>query len=381
MYSNNRKVLLFAFGVGGGAGKNIVKYANIITSLGYEVRVSAGRCTAKARLAELHPSVNQEVYGATRSLQTVVPLAKTLRKFDPDLVVVVGGSNMVVFQLASLLSNRKPTVLLRETNAMSAILASYPPLKRFIKQRVFSLGYRRANHIIALTKSMASEFQAAWGVPSDQISYIPNGVPVPKVATPVLPKVEVPQLLCVARLSAQKDIATLLKALRIVLQTRECKLRVAGEGPERAALVQLCSELELTSHVEWLGHVDDLASLYSGASLTVLSSCYEGFPNVLIESLAHGTPIVSTDCPTGPEEVVMGFDVGYLAAVGKPDDLAKKILQALDAEFCARTLHQRAMDFSEERVAQSVSTLLSRLFPEGLGATVEGDHKVPNDVL
>ena len=125
-----------------------------------------------------------------------------------------------------------------------------------------------------------------------------------------------PFVLAVGRLHPQKNFPMLIRAFKSSKTSKEAKLLIAGEGEERGKLERLIRELNLKEKVFLLGEVKNIADYYKQASMFVLSSDYEGFPNVLAEALSFGVPSVSTECPTGPDEMIKNFENGILTPVG-----------------------------------------------------------------
>jgi glycosyltransferase involved in cell wall biosynthesis len=139
-----------------------------------------------------------------------------------------------------------------------------------------------------------------------------------------------PVILGIGRLTTQKDFGTLIRAFAEVRGQREARLMILGEGSERPALERLARELGVRDDVVLPGFVDNPFAFLKRAALFVLSSTYEGLPGVLIQALACGTPVVSTDCDSGPREILDGGRLGILVPVGDLDALANGIREALD---------------------------------------------------
>ncbi|MCY4489744.1 MAG: glycosyltransferase [Deltaproteobacteria bacterium] len=139
-----------------------------------------------------------------------------------------------------------------------------------------------------------------------------------------------PVILSAGRLSAQKDYPTLIKAFSRVAEERPCRLIILGEGRRRRRLERLLKNLGLTDRASLPGWVDNPFAFMSRAALFVLSSRYEGLPGVLIQALACGSPCVSTDCPTGPAEILRGGELGPLVPVGDPLPLAEAMTSVLE---------------------------------------------------
>ena len=167
---------------------------------------------------------------------------------------------------------------------------------------------------------------------------------------------QVPILLAVGRISGQKDYDTLLRAFAIASEKRELRLAIIGDQASKGAkssrterLRRLAKELKIDDNLRFLGVKTNPVRFMARSSLLVLSSRWEGLPNVLLEALACGTPIVSTDCPNGPREILAGGTYGRLVPVGDPKSLAAAILQTLQSPPDPNSLRRRAADFSYER--------------------------------
>jgi len=155
-----------------------------------------------------------------------------------------------------------------------------------------------------------------------------------------------------------KDHATALKALAAVRRRTPARLLIVGEGDERAGIEALAAEQGLAEAVIFAGFHPAPHSYVAEADAFVLSSRTEGLANVLVEALACGTPVVSTDCPTGPREVLDGGRYGRLTPVGDAEALAAAILETLAAPPDREALIARSEDFSIDRAANAYRALL-----------------------
>jgi glycosyltransferase involved in cell wall biosynthesis len=139
-----------------------------------------------------------------------------------------------------------------------------------------------------------------------------------------------PVILGVGRLTRQKDFATLVRAFAEVRRCRQSRLMILGEGEEQRRLEVLARELGVADDVAVPGFRENVMSYLAASELFVLSSAWEGLPTVLIEALAAGTRVVSTDCPSGPREILQDGRLGALVPVGDAPALARAIMSALD---------------------------------------------------
>ena len=162
-------------------------------------------------------------------------------------------------------------------------------------------------------------------------------------------------------MKAQKNQALLLHAFARLLETVDTRLMLLGDGPLRGALEALARKLGLADKIIMPGFIPDPTPFYRTADLFALSSDHEGLPTVLIEALACGLPVASTDCPSGPAEILENGRWGRLTPVGDAEALANAMAQSLAAEHDREALRRRAADFSPARAADRY---LQLLFPE-----------------
>jgi glycosyltransferase involved in cell wall biosynthesis len=167
-----------------------------------------------------------------------------------------------------------------------------------------------------------------------------------------------PIILGVGRLVPQKDFSTLIKAFSRVRRSRPAHLVIIGEGRQRSEFTTLAQSLGIEKDIWMPGFFDNPYAFMSKASMLVLSSIYEGLPNVLIEALACGCPIVSTDCPSGPSEILEKGKFGTLVPMGDIHALAQAIHHTLNNPPNRNDLPLRAADFDIEKVSRQYLDVL-----------------------
>jgi glycosyltransferase involved in cell wall biosynthesis len=158
-------------------------------------------------------------------------------------------------------------------------------------------------------------------------------------------------VLAVGTLKAQKDHETLIRAFASLPAGLNAKLTILGEGVLRNTLEKMISELELQSRISMPGYVNDTYSWFRTADLFVLSSQWEGFGNVIVEALECGVPVVSTNCQSGPDEILEGGRYGKLVPVQDAVALADAIVQSLIESHDREPLMRRAKDFSVRKIS------------------------------
>ena len=168
-------------------------------------------------------------------------------------------------------------------------------------------------------------------------------------------------VLSVGRLTKQKNQAVLLEAFSQLNQSLPANLWILGEGPDRAALEKKIESLDLKGVVHMPGWVNDQTKYRLMADLFVLSSNWEGMPLSMLEAMACGIPVVSTDCPTGPRQVLKDGEFGGLASVGDSAGLAIAMREELLQERDPHSLRSRASIYSAENVARKFSEVIRTL--------------------
>lgn len=226
--------------------------------------------------------------------------------------------------------------------------------------------YPGADEIVAVSQGVADDLVRCAGLRKKRVLAIANPVVTPMMlhrADAPIPHPWLasggPTLVTAGRLHPQKDFALLLRAFaRAGRQRPSLRLIILGEGPERPRLDRLARALGIERAVLLPGHVDNPYAFMSRASAFVLSSIYEGLPTVLIEALACGAPVVSTDCPSGPAEILENGRFGRLVPVGGEEELAAAILETLDAPPDRVALRRRGLEFTAAGAARRYLPIL-----------------------
>jgi len=226
--------------------------------------------------------------------------------------------------------------------------------------------------VIAISKGVAEDIAANTGLAPQRITTIYNPVftsdLLEKASAPLdhpwFAREAPPVILGVGRLAARKDFPTLLKAFALVRSQRPVRLVILGEGRMRKKLTKLAQSLNIVSDIDMPGYVSNPLAWMSRASVFVLSSTAEGFATVLIEAMASGCRVVSTDCPSGPAEILENGEYGRLVPVGDYQALARAIVAALDSPHDPEKLKRRAADFSVEKVVDDYLKVLFRVIQE-----------------
>lgn len=275
--------------------------------------------------------------GAARTLTAVPSLVRYLRRRRPlALLATLAHANVVAAWAVRFAPGTR--LVLREANTVSSDQGAEGTRGRAMRFAM-RLAYGRAAAVIAVSEGVAADLRSHLGVPDARLHVIANPVLTPRVAAgamraPAHPWSSdggPPVVLAVGRLAPQKDFAMLVRAFARVRATTPCRLLVLGEGPERAHLEALAAELGVATDVAWPGFDPNPFSAMVHAAVFALSSAWEGLPNVLIQARSLGIPVVATDCPSGPREVLDGGALGALVPVGDDAAFARALADALSA--------------------------------------------------
>jgi len=304
--------------------------------------------------------------GSSHVNSSLPPLVRYLKRERPQALLTDKDRVNRLALWARRLAGVSTRVVVRIGTTVSKNLERRSPWARWSQYNSMRWFYPWADAIIVPSQGAARDLANISGIPLDRIRVVPN-----PIVTPALFKLaelrstqeglapdHQPVILGVGELSARKGFTTLIKAFSKVRQSRPCRLLILGEGRQRSRLEALIAQLGLEDDVEMPGFVKNPYAYMAKADLLVVSSDCEGFGNVLAEALAVGLPVVSTDCPSGPREILQDGRFGPLIPVGDVHALARAMLATLDNPMDAELLRSAAKPFS---VAASASQYLAAL--------------------
>ncbi len=296
-------------------------------------------------------------------------LTRYLRKQTPDVLLSALTRANLVAVIAAELARSDTRLVLSERNNLSTRISKGSDLRMHVVPKLIRLLYPQADAITAVSDGVAEDLAKTAGLPRGSITVIPN----PSVTDTVLEKQTEPVdhpwfstdgppiVLAVGSLTEQKDFPTLIRAFDRLRNGQPMRLVILGEGPQRAEIEELVASLDLKSDVDLPGFVDNPFKYMAAADVFVLSSAWEGLPNVLIEAIACGTPVVATDCPSGPREILEDGKHGPLIPVGDDKAMAAAIEQTLTNPTPEDQLRNRAEAYRPGSIAEQY---LDVLFPD-----------------
>jgi glycosyltransferase involved in cell wall biosynthesis len=303
---------------------------------------------------------------AGRVIMAILPLSNYLKKYQPQALISHISHANVISVLAKELAGINTKLVLVEHNTFSASKSQLmraklvPPLMR--------LAYPRANHIVGVSLAVSEDLETQLGFKKGIVKTIYNPVVDDNLIGKSKASLQhswftdnaVPVFVAVGRLTVQKDFATLIKAFALLRQKKLARLIILGEGKLRAELELLIEKLGITNDVSMPGFVVNPYAYMSKANAFILSSLWEGLPTVLIEAMACGCPVISTDCPSGPREILEGGKYGELVSIGDVEALYQAMFKVLDSPVDKKLLTQRAMYFSFDKAASKYLDILAK---------------------
>ncbi|MFH1263562.1 MAG: glycosyltransferase [Pseudomonadota bacterium] len=290
-------------------------------------------------VAAVPESVRVLSLGTTSASSGVVRLAAYLERSRPEHVVSMLMEPNLIALRARAKSGRSVSVFTWEHENVGFSLSHEPWYRRHWIQWSIRRSYPAAERVLAVSQGVAGNLRKILGPDSGRIHVLPGALLRPDLVermaeTPDHPWFRdggPPIVLAVGRLNHVKGFPVLLRAFALVRRSQNVRLLILGDGPRRSRLEQLIRRLDLSEHVALPGFAANPFSYMSRVRMLVLPSYSEGLPGVLIEALACGCPVVSTNCDYGPREILQDGLFGELVPPGSPRSLAAGILKALSA--------------------------------------------------
>lgn len=337
----------------GGIERLLVLLSRKLEKLNYQIVFVLSEASGEM-LSDVGEDTTVIDLNSPRVLMSVGKLAQVLVDLRPDILFsATCGANLVAV-MASKRSRFAGKLILSEHSSLDLQLREKNWIASFVWRSLVKWLYPSATSILTVSNGLSKELQTEFGLAGTNMRTIPNPVAVDDIQKSLKEREsqpEQPTIIAVGRLSPEKRFDNLIRAVQLVQQKRPCKLEILGEGPERSRLESLRDNLKLSDSVSLPGYSSNPYQKIHDASLLVLSSSREGFGLVLVEAMAVGTPVISTDCPYGPREILGNNIWGRLVPVGDDKAMANAILAELDSPLTKKeNLMERANEFAVNKI-------------------------------
>ncbi|QSJ17205.1 glycosyltransferase [Nostoc sp. UHCC 0702] len=326
--------------MGGGVERVMVNLANSFADEGLSVDLVLTQASGPY-LSQVSPQVSIVDLQAPKLPTSLPKLVKYLRQKQPVNLLSALHYPCEIAIWAKYISRVQTRVIVSEHNTLSVEAKRLPELTARLTPLAVRLFYPWADEIVAVSQGVAEDLAQITKLPLERIQVIYNPIITPEILEKAQEPVEhpwfqtgeLPVVLGAGRLMGQKDFPTLIRAFERVIQVLPARLVILGNGRERSQLDALVRELGLENHVAMLGFQNNPYAYMARASVFALSSAWEGFGNVLVEAMATGTPVVSTNCRSGPAEILDHGKYGLLVPVGDSQAMAEAILNILSGKI------------------------------------------------
>lgn len=284
------------------------------------------------------------------------PICKYLLNEKPDIIFSAEDHLNVIILIAAILT--KSPVKISGSSRVTPFdtYSNNVFSKRWLLKKIASKVMPRANSLTCVSKEMVTQYNEVFNNPPHKCIYniIVDSESQKRMLEPLnhpwIKNKKIPLLVAAGKLAPWKGFEDLIYAFKELDHKLDLRLMILGDGPLREELTNLINKLNLQKKILLVGYVNNPLKYFSNADIFVLSSHVEGLPNVLVEAMMCGCTPVSTDCPTGPKEVLCDEKYGYLAKTKDPISLANKIQEAINSPIPKSILNEGIKDFHESAV-------------------------------
>lgn len=332
-----------------------LRFARALADYGHQVDLIVGRLNPGYRLPEV-PGVNVLLWDRPNVRSMLVPLWRYLRAARPEVVFSAEDHLNAVVLLAAIVSGSKAKISGSSRVTPFDTYSDVPFTKRWLLKQLMRAVMWRADVLTCVSQDMVEQYRQVFDSPPHVCVYniVDDAGSRARMREPVehqwLLRKDGPMLVAAGRLAYWKGFPDLIRAMKRLPRERKARLLILGDGPQRPELEALVAELGLSDVIALAGYVENPLKFFARADVFVLSSHVEGMPNVLIEAMMCGCTPVSTDCPTGPREVLQGGKFGYLVPARDAAALAAGIERALDNPIDKALLGEAVRPFAEGAV-------------------------------
>lgn len=343
---------------GGGSEKVCVTIANKLQKKGYIIRILTLNLYNAVYQAFLDPSIELINLNKKHARQALFPLGKMIKKLKIKKLLVFNYQLAVLVYIIKKIFLLDVTIISRNIIALSEARnyrkRIYDGIISFLVKKI----YRHVDCIIALCQAMKDDLVKEFNIAPEKIAVINNPLhdkfipPDTDTSFQWIDQIQrKKQLLFIGRLGQTKGIQYLLSIYKKLGSIKPgYSLKIVGKGRLKKEIEDWISENNYNNVIEMIDFTLDIDRIYKESDITLLTSLYEGFPNVLIESISTGTPVVSFDCPTGPSEIIVNGQNGYIARYLDEEDFVEKVVMLIDHPLDRRKVAMTARKYYPDMI-------------------------------
>lgn len=346
----------------GGAEKNCVNLANALTENGHKVSIIVMELREAVLADNLSPDVSVINLEVAHARQSLFRLKSTIEANQIRQILVFTFQLSVVLVMIRKLWKMDLHIVARSINSLGEKFKHEKSFwHKWVSQYLIKRWFFDVDHIIAQSTGMKNELESLKGKSEVPVTVIFNFLDQIPVQTQPLNTEKSNMVLFVGKLKAQKNLFFLIDAFEIALKSNpDLQLCLVGDGDQKQDLENHVFSKGLEHNVSLVGKSQNVAQYYKQALVCVLSSHYEGFPNVLIEANSYGLPVVSLDCPSGPSDIILPYINGILVVESTKEAFAAAIIDAIQYEWEKEAISRSVFRFSKEKAVEAYLQILQR---------------------
>lgn len=340
---------------GGGAERVAVTVANYLVNNGYDINFIVMNLYNSVYQDQLDKKINLVNLKVKHARGSFFAVRNYLKNYRPQKILVFNHELAVVLVVLRKLIHYNFYLIARNINTLSENIKFEQSIwHKYFKDIMIRKLYNKVDKIIAQSAGMKNDLLKYYNFNENKIIIINN--PLPSEFSLILKKTPIrshknKELLFVGRIEKQKGLKYLLDAMSIVIKNEpQVVLRILGEGSLKNKLINYASSINISDHVIFDTFKKEIIPYYQNARLTVLPSLFEGFPNVLVESIACGTPVIAFDCKSGPSEIIQDGVNGFLVEYLNTKQLAEKIIDGINHEWNYYQIQSTALQYETENI-------------------------------
>lgn len=367
--SSNKKtkILFYMYYLnGGGAERTIINIINNLDREKFEVLLVLGSSGEHHYLETISTDVKITYLKCSRIRNSILGLRKVIISENPDILFSTLNLNNISLLISKMMTFKKIPTIIREANNRTES-GEVTSLNKIITRLLYNT---QAAKVIALSEGVKTDLVNNFKIKENKIKVIYNPVDVDKIKKLSIEEItdfnkpETDTIISVGRLEKQKDYFTLINAFNKLLETRDANLFILGKGSLEQKLKKYCIEKNIQDKVKFLGFKQNPYKYIAKADLFVLSSKWEGFGHVIVEAMTCGTPVIATNCKSGPAEIIGNNEYGLLVPVEDSQTMSEKMKLVLESKVTSENYRNKGLERSQYFRANRIVVEYETVFME-----------------